>query len=203
MGVEFHFNSTVSAIVSEGDRVVMHIDDRTFDADAVVIAAGIDSVRLLEPLGIRVPLCPVKGYAATVFIKNFDQAPLAAVVDESYKVAITRMGNRIRLAGTAELGSRTLGLREAALRTLVKVGDDWFSDAANYNTATFWCGIRPMLPDGPPVLGSTPIRNVFLNIGHGSAGWVMAAGSGKVVADIVSGQEPDIDMHGLTLARYG
>jgi D-amino-acid dehydrogenase len=203
MGVEFHFNSTVTAISSEGNRVSMRIDERTFSADAVVIAAGVDSTQLLEPLGIRIPLYPVKGYSATAFVKNFDQAPLAALMDESYKVAITRMGSRIRVAGTAELGSRTLDLRAAALRTLVKVGEDWFPDAANYSTATFWCGARPMLPDGPPLLGATPVRNVFINLGHGSTGWAMAAGSGKLVSDLVSGDTPDIDMDGLTLSRYG
>jgi D-amino-acid dehydrogenase len=203
MGVEFHFNSTVTAISSEGNRVSMRIDERTFSADAVVIAAGVDSTQLLEPLGIRIPLYPVKGYSATAFVKNFDQAPLAALMDESYKVAITRMGSRIRVAGTAELGSRTLDLRGAALRTLVKVGEDWFPDAANYSTATFWCGARPMLPDGPPLLGATPVRNVFINLGHGSTGWAMAAGSGKLVSDLVSGDTPDIDMDGLTLSRYG
>jgi D-amino-acid dehydrogenase len=203
MGVEFHFNSTVSGLHPEGNRIAMRIDERAFSADAVVIAAGVDSTRLLEPLGIHIPLYPVKEYSATAFIKNFEHAPLAAVVDETYKVAVTRMGSRVRIGGTAELGSRTLQLREAALRTLVKVGDDWFPDAANYNTATFWCGTRPMLPDGPPLLGATPLKNVFVNIGHGSAGWDMAAGSGKLVADIVSGKTPDIDLDGLTLARYG
>jgi D-amino-acid dehydrogenase len=102
----------------------------------------------------------------------------------------------------AELGSRTLELREAALRTLIKVGDDWFPNAANYRGAQFWCGTRPMLPDGPPLLGATPVKNVYLNIGHGPTGWAMAAGSGKLVADIISGRQPDIDMDGLTLARF-
>jgi D-amino-acid dehydrogenase len=203
IGVEFHFNSTVSTLVREDNRISMQIGDRTFRADAVVIAAGIDSVQLLEPLGIHIPLYPVKGYSATAFIKNFDQAPQAALIDESYQVAITRMGSRIRVAGTAELGSRTPDLHAAALRTLVKVGDDWFPDAANYGAATFWCGARPMLPDSAPLLGATPIKNVFINIGHGAAGWTMAAGAGKVVADLVSGNAPDIDMDGLTLSRYG
>lgn len=203
IGVEFHFNSTVSTLARQDKRISMQIGDRSFRADAVVIAAGIDSVQLLEPLGIHIPLYPVKGYSATAFIKNFEQAPQAALIDESYKVAITRMGSRIRVAGTAELGSRTLDLHRAALRTLVKVGEDWFPDAANYHTATFWCGARPMLPDGAPLLGATPIENIFINIGHGSAGWMMAAGAGKAVADLISGQTPEIDMDGLTLSRYG
>ncbi len=203
MGVQFHFASTVHAIEPETRGVALHIDDRQFSADAVVVAAGVDSVRLLKPLGIHVPLYPVKGYSATALIRNFDQAPQSALVDEAYKTAITRIGGRIRIAGTAELGSRNASLQDRALRTLIKVGSDWFPDAANYTGATFWCGARPMLPDGPPLLGATPLRNVYVNIGHGSAGWGMAAGSGKVLADIVSGYTPDIDMDGLTMARYG
>jgi len=203
IGVEFHFNSILTSIQHENNRVALHIDDRRFHADAVVVAAGIESAQLLKPLGIHIPLYPVKGYSATASIKNFDEAPLAALMDESYKVAITRMGNRIRIAGTAELGSLDLELREAALRTLIKVGEDWFPHAANYNTANFWCGARPMLPDGAPLLGATPLKGVYINIGHGSTGWAMAAGSGKLVADIVSGHTPDIDMDGLALSRYG
>lgn len=203
IGVEFQFNRNVKSIQSEGQSVTLHIDDSVSHADAVVLAAGVDSARLLAPLGIRVPLYPIKGYSATVSIKNFDDAPLAALMDESYKVAITRMGSRIRIAGTAELGSRALTLRDAALRTLMKVGNDWFPDAANYNVANFWCGARPMLPDGAPLLGATPIKNIYVNIGHGSSGWAMAAGSGKILADLMSGYAADIDMDGLTLSRYG
>ena len=203
IGVEFHFGSTVHNIEPIDNRIKFQIDDRNFSADAVVVAAGIDSAQLLAPLGIQVPLYPIKGYAATAAIRNFDDAPLAALMDESYKVAITRLGSRIRIAGMAELGSRTKVLHQAALRTLIKVGNDWFPDATNYNTASFWCGVRPMLPDGPPLLGATPMKNLYINIGHGSTGWAMAAGSGKILADIVSGNTPDIDMDGLTLSRYG
>jgi D-amino-acid dehydrogenase len=203
MGVQFHFSSTVRSIEQEGGQVWINIDDNRFAADAVVLAAGIDSVSLLKSIGITVPMYPVKGYSATAAIKNFDQAPHAALLDETYNVAITRLGGRVRVSGTAELGADTTQMNQAALRTLVKVGADWFPDAANYATANFWCGVRPMLPDGPPLLGATPVRNVYLNIGHGNSGWAMAAGSGKVLSDIISGRSPDIDLDGLTLARYG
>ena len=203
IGVQFHFTSTVHAIEAESRGVVLHVDEGRYPADAVVIAAGTESAALLSPLGIHVPMYPVKGYSATAQIKNFDQAPNAAILDETYKVAITRLGGRIRVAGTAELGSRSTEMRERALRTLLKVGNDWFPNAANYAQANFWCGARPMLPDGPPLIGATPVRNVYVNIGHGSNGWAMAAGSGKVLADIVSGFAPEIDMDGLTLSRYG
>ncbi len=203
LGVEFHFNTTLNAMRRENNRITLDIEERVFRADAVVLAAGVDSAQLLAPLGINIPLYPVKGYSATAAIKNFDEAPLAALMDESYKVAITRLGSRIRVAGTAEVGAYDTTLRNAALRTLIKVGDDWFPHAANYHNANFWCGARPMLPDGAPLLGATPIKNLFINVGHGSTGWAMAAGAGKILASIVSGRAPDIDMDGLTLSRYG
>jgi D-amino-acid dehydrogenase len=203
LGVHFHFTSTVDAIEPQGGRVALRIDDTVFTADAVVVAAGVDSLQLLQPLGINVPLYPVKGYSATAVIKDHDESPRASVIDDTFKVSVSRMGNRIRIAGTAELGARAGEMSDAALRTLVKVGGDWFPNAANYNSAKFWCGAQPMLPDGAPLLGATPIRNLYVNIGHGAAGWAMAAGSGKILADIVSERAPEIDMDGLTLSRYG
>lgn len=203
IGVQFRFGSTVKAIEPESRGVALLIDGTRLPMDAVVLAAGIESAHLLKSLGINIPLYPVKGYSATAAIRNFDQAPLAAVLDETYKVAINRLGNRIRVAGIAEIGYRDMEIREHATRTLIKVGNDWFPDAANYIKANFWSGIQPMLPDGSPLLGATPMRNVYVNIGHGSTGWSMATGAGKVVADIISGYAPEIDMDGLTLARYG
>jgi D-amino-acid dehydrogenase len=203
IGVHFHFTSTVRKLEPDSGRINLHIEDNVFPTDAVVLAAGVDSAQLLRQLGINVPLYPVKGYSATAVIKDFEEAPRGAVLDESYKTAITRMGNRIRIAGTAELGFSTAEMHKAALRTLIKVGVDWFPNAANYNTSSFWAGARPMLPDGPPLLGATPLKNLYINIGHGSTGWAMAAGCGKVVADIISGRTPEIDMDGLTLSRYG
>ena len=203
MGVVFHFDSTVDEIVTEGRGVGLRIGQQRFNADAVVVAAGYDSLPLLKKLSVRVPLYPVKAYSASVTIRDFDQAPLASLCDESYKVSVTRLGTRIRVAGTAELGFPAPELREAALRTLVKVGEDWFPEAANYNASTFWSGVWPMLPDGVPLVGPTPVSNVYVNIGHGASGWAMAAGAGKLVADMVSGQQTDIDTEGLTLSRYG
>jgi len=202
IGVTFHFGAEVKSIAARERHVSLQVEQKDFTADAVVIAAGVESAQLLAPLGIQVPLYPVKGYSATASIKDYEQAPQSAIVDEAYKVAIARMGNRIRIAGLAEFGSRTLELREAALRTLIKVGEDWFPNAANYGNAQFWCGTRPMLPDGPPLIGATPVRNVYMNIGHGPTGWAMAAGSAKLLADIVSGTAPEIDTDGLNMTRY-
>ncbi|MGV3742254.1 MAG: D-amino acid dehydrogenase [Burkholderiaceae bacterium] len=201
-GVEFHFNSSVESLQPGEKGISFQVDGRSFHADAVVVAAGIDSLKLLEPLGIELPVYPVKAYSGTASIGNFDRAPVAAVIDETYKVAISRLGSRIRIAGTAELGSTDMEMHETALRTLVKVGEDWFPGAASYNASTFWCGIQPTLPDGPPLIGSTPVKNLYINVGHGSWGWTMAVGAGKILSDLLSGTEPDIDTDGLSYWRY-
>ena len=209
-GVRFEFGASVSRVVARDNGVALRVrtaqgeSDRA--VDAVVIAGGVESTVLLQRLGIRLPLYPIKGYSATVAIREPTYAPIASVMDEAYKVAIVRMGNRIRIAGTAELGDRSLSLAsnnaERALATLIKVARDWFPGAAPYQSATWWAGARPMLPDGPPVLGATRHPRVFVNLGHGSTGWAMAAGSGRIVADIVVQRTPEIDLEGLTLARY-
>ncbi|HEX7644992.1 MAG TPA: D-amino acid dehydrogenase [Burkholderiaceae bacterium] len=202
MGVDFQFGCTIKAIETHGRRVGLHINGALIHADAVVVAAGIDSAALLTPLGLAVPLYPVKGYAATAPIKNFEHAPLSAVFDDANKVSIARMGNRVRVAGLAEFGARDNELNETSLCKLIQVGEDWFPSAANYSGAQYWCGMRPMLPDGPPLIGGSGVPGVYLNIGHGATGWTMAAGSGKLVADLVTGREPDIDTEGLGIARF-
>ncbi|MBP0608766.1 MULTISPECIES: D-amino acid dehydrogenase [Burkholderia] len=176
--------------------------DALLAADAIVVALGVDSADLLRPHGIDVPLYPVKGYSATLAVADDEKAPCAALMDESLKTAITRFGPTLRVAGTAELGNRHAALRQQALDTLMKVLDDWFPHAADRASARFWVGRRPMTPDGPPLLGASGIDGLWLNVGHGSTGWAMSMGSGKVVADLVTGRTPEIDLSGLTLARY-
>ncbi len=210
-GVRFEFGSAVERVRTAGDEVTLQVrhaqgsDERR--PDAIVIAAGISSAALLRQLGVRLPLYPIKGYSASVAIREPTFAPVASVMDEAYKVAIVRMGNRIRIAGTAELGDRKLSLEtrnaERAFATLLKVARDWFPGAANYQGASWWVGARPMLPDGPPVIGPTRHPRIFTNLGHGSTGWAMAPGSGRIVADLVTKRTPAIDLEGLTLARYG
>jgi len=203
-GAEFRFGVDVQGIETAGDRVeCLRTSAGELRADAYVMAGGADSAALLAAAGLRIPLIAVKGYSATASITAFDHAPFVSVMDETYKVAITRLGNRMRVAGTAEIGTRGMALRDGALRTLLKVAQDWFPYAASWRQAKFWVGARPMLPDGPPLLGRTPLANLYLNTGHGSSGWVMAVGSGRVVADLIAGRQPDIDLDGLTLARYG
>lgn len=202
-GVRFVFGEPVARILFESDRASgVLVKGKIMPADAVLIAAACDSVPLLRQCGIRVPIYPVKGYSATVTLDPGAIGPQHALMDEAYKTAITPFGNRLRVAGTAEIGDAQLTLRDAALRTLVRVASDWFPGAARYNEAQFWVGARPMLPDGPPLLGATPRPGLFINAGHGSTGWAMACGSAKLVAALISGREPDISMDGLTLARY-
>jgi D-amino-acid dehydrogenase len=211
-GVRFSFGSTVRRIVVEGGRVRGLVVDgpagtdggtpgalRRFDA--VVVAGAVDALPLLAEHHIRLPIWPVKGYSTTLPLTDPSAGPRHAMIDEAYKVAITPFPGRIRVAGTAELGSPALVPNDTALRTLVKVGHDWFPDAARWPDATCWVGARPMTPDGPALLGATPVGGLFLNMGHGSTGWAMAAGAAQVVADVVVGRPPAIDLDGLTLER--
>jgi D-amino-acid dehydrogenase len=201
-GVAFRFDHSVQVVVPQGEDVLVRTDRGEFSGNAVVICAGVASAALAKSLGIHIPLWPVKGFSATVQVLAGEAAPRAALMDEAYKVAITRLGNRMRVAGTAELSDQRIAVREESCATLLKVAKDWFPGAANYAQASFWCGARPMLPDGPPLLGATHVPRVFLNVGHGSTGWAMSCGSGQILADIVTGKPPAIDLDGLTIARY-
>ncbi len=202
-GVVFKQGVTVQAITREGDRVVgVQTDAGAMQADAVLVAMGSHSTAMLRPLGVKVPVYPVKGYSITVPITNASAAPESTVMDETHKVAVTRLGDRIRVGGTAELCGFDLTLHEARRRTLEHVVTDLFPQGGDVSRATFWCGLRPMTPDGTPILGATPLKNLYLATGHGTLGWTMAAGTARVMADLLSGRKPDIDMNGLTLARY-
>lgn len=173
--------------------------------DAVVVCAACDSVTLLRPLGVHLPIAPIYGYSITAPLRErADQplsAPRAAVMDETYKVAISRMGQRVRVAGSAELGGRPQAHSSAALQTLYKVLHDWFPGAAHLSQAQRWKGARPMLPDGPPVLGSSGQQGVWLNLGHGSSGWALSCGSARALADVIAGRAPEVDLDGLGIER--
>ncbi|MBN9062825.1 MAG: D-amino acid dehydrogenase [Rhizobiales bacterium] len=210
-GVMFRFDAAIESIqVRNGRAAGVAVRERsglkeTLDADAVLLAAGVDSVALARPLGIDLPLYPVKGYSTTLRVDQEAFAPKAAMMDEAYKTAITRFGDRVRIAGTAELSDDDAAtLRRTPCDTLLKIARDWFPrGVAIPMRPSFWVGRRPMTPDGPPILGPTPVAGLFLNLGHGSSGWAMSLGSAKVLADIIAGDAPEIDLEGLTLARYG
>ena len=203
-GVRYRFGTIIDGLRVEGGRVKsVATSGGPLSADRYVVAPGWGAVRLLTPLGIRLPIQPVKGYSLTLPITRVDRAPRASVMDEHTKIAITRFDNRVRAAGTAELGARMTDAPPERARKLVRCLTELYPDAADFDRPQYWAGLRPMTPDGPPILGRTPVTNLFLNAGHGSQGWSMACGSGRIVADLVSGREPQIDHDGLTLARYG
>jgi D-amino-acid dehydrogenase len=202
-GVTFRFGTAIDAIVRNGAGIDgVATSAGMLGADAYLVALGSYSPLLLGPIGIRIPVYPVKGYSITVPIVDAAGAPESTVMDETHKVAVTRLGDRIRVGGTAELAGYTLKLHEARRKTLSHVVSDLFPKGGDVSRAEFWCGLRPMTPDGTPVVGATPIAKLFLATGHGTLGWTMAAGTGRVMADVISGRAAGIDLSGLTIARY-
>ena len=204
LGVRFTFGTTIQGIDRDGQRIsVVRTDAGERRADAYVAAMGSYTPLMVKPLGIRLPVYPVKGYSITVPITDASGAPESTIMDETHKVAVTRLGDRIRVGGTAELAGYSMELRQARRKTLEHVVTDLFPRGGDVSKASFWCGLRPMTPDGTPIIGPTPYANLFLSTGHGTLGWTMAAGSGRLLADVISGRETDIPMQGLTMARYG
>jgi D-amino-acid dehydrogenase len=202
-GVRFRYGVRVERIATEGGAVSgVATTDGTHRADRYVVALGVAATRLLAPHGIRLPIQPVRGFSVTLPITRPDLAPQGSLIDEHTKVAITRLDDRLRAAGAAELGARTTDAPADRFRSILQSVRDLFPEAADFARAEYWAGLRPMTPDGPPLLGPTRIENLLLNVGHGGQGWSMACGSGRIVADLVAGRQPAIDLEGLTLARY-
>lgn len=203
LGVQFHFNCDIAPLSRAAPRAIaLAAGSEAHSFDAVVMCAGVESARLLKPLGLRIPLAPVYGHSISANIREPLNAPRSAVMDERYKVAISRLGLRVRVAGSAELGGSRDAINPAALQTLYKVLHDWFPGAATLQTGVQqWKGARPMLPDGPPVLGASGVPGVWLNLGHGSSGWALSCGSARVVADLIGGQDPGVDLEGLGIER--
>ena len=204
-GVDFVFNTTVSAISPSGSGVALqlaHVDAaQTFDA--AVVCAGVDATRLLRPLGLKIPMAAIHGYSISATVRESVNAPRSTVMDEHYKVAISRMGKRVRVAGLAEIGGAAEKHNQAAIQTLYKVLQDWFPAAGLMSSGVqVWKGSRPMLPDGPPVLGASGIDKVWLNLGHGASGWAMSCGSARVVADLIADRSPEVDLDGLGIQRF-
>ncbi len=204
LGVRFVYGTTVHSLDVFGGRAAQVTTDKgAFAADRTLVALGSFSPLLLRPLGLRIPVYPVKGYSLTVPVKDDAAAPQSTVMDESYKVAITRLGDRIRVGGTAEVGDYRVRLLPARRRPLDRSLADLFPNGGDPARATFWSGLRPMTPDGPPVIGATRVGGLYLNTGHGTLGWTMACGAGRVIADLIAGKAPEIAVEGLSIARYG
>jgi D-amino-acid dehydrogenase len=203
-GVTFHYSTEVSNITTAaGEITSVRTSTGELSADVYVMALGSYSPLMLRRIGIRIPVYPIKGYSITVPIVDAAGAPESTVMDETYKVAITRLGDRIRVGGTAEVAGYNLTLYPSRRSTLEHSVSDLFGRGGDLSRATFWTGLRPMTPDGPPVVGATSYKNLYLNTGHGTLGWTMACGSGRVLADQLSGRVPEVDVSGLAMTRYG
>ena len=202
-GVDFRFGVSIDRLLDDGDRLTgVMTNHGLLSGDAYVLALGSYSPLLLKPLGIELPVYPVKGYSLTVSVTEPTAAPESTVMDEKYKVAITRLGDRIRVGGMAELDGYSATLNPSRRATLEHVVSDLYPAGGDAKTGAFWSGLRPMTPDGPPLIGRAKFRNLWLNCGHGTLGWTMACGSGRVLADLVSGRAPAIDARPLSLDRY-
>jgi len=201
MGVDFQFNTTVTRVADAG-HVSITGENAVRQYDAVVMCAGLASARLLAPMGLKIPLTAVHGYSVSAAIREPLNAPRSAVMDERYKVAISRLGNRVRVAGSAELGGTAEKMRASSLQTLYKVLHDWFPGAANLSGGVQeWKGARPMLPNGPPMIGPSGVAGLWLNLGHGSSGWALSCGSARALADLISNRKPDLDLAGFGVER--
>ena len=204
MGVKFEFNTQIEDIQIEKERISSIKTNRgEFDSDSYVVALGSYSSKILSKIGINIPLYPVKGYSITLPVLNNEDAPQSTIIDDTFKIGITRLGNNIRVAGTAHITGYNLELREKSL-SLLKYGLNRLFPYATEecDDMKFWAGLRPNTPDGPPIIGSTPYSNLYLNTGHGTLGWTMSLGSGKLLADIISGIEPEISLEGIDMSRF-
>ena len=204
MGVKFEFNTQIEDIQIEKERISSIKTNRgEFDSDSYVVALGSYSSKILSKIGINIPVCPVKGYSITLPVLNNEDAPQSTIIDDTFKIGITRLGNNIRVAGTAHITGYNLELREKSL-SLLKYGLNRLFPYATEecDDMKFWAGLRPNTPDGPPIIGSTPYSNLYLNTGHGTLGWTMSLGSGKLLADIISGIEPEISSEGVDMSRF-
>lgn len=203
LGVVFKCDTRIKSLAVEGTRV-RHVDTSAGEetADAYVAALGSYTPHLVRRHGIRTQVYPVKGYSVTVPIVDEDGAPVSTMMDEKSKVAITRLGDRIRAAGTAELTGYNLNLSHGRCAMLFHIVQDLFPKGGDLTEVKFWTGLRPMIPDGGPLIGPTKIENLYLNTGHGTLGWTMGPGSGKLLADLLSGRETDIPLDGLTIDRF-
>ncbi|MGE8600186.1 MAG: D-amino acid dehydrogenase [Acinetobacter calcoaceticus] len=202
LGVNFQFNQNVEKLIVEGDEIKgVQVNGKVLTADRYVLAFGSYSRDFLKPLDLQLPVYPVKGYSLTIPIIDPAFAPQSTVLDETYKIAITRFDQRIRVGGMAELSGFNLGLNQDRRATLQMVTQDLFP-GGDMAQASFWTGLRPMTPDSTPIIGATRFKNLFLNTGHGTLGWTMACGSGKLISDIVLNHKTEISTDGLSIQRY-
>ncbi len=205
IGVKFSFNTSVTRFVpSNGVALEVAGEKMPRNYDAIVVCAGLNSARLLEPVGLKIPMAAVYGYSLTATMREPLNAPRSAVLDERFKVSISRLGNRVRVAGTAELGGAPDKKNADAIQTLYKVLHDWFPGAANLsNGVQHWKGARPMTPGGMPILGPSGVSGLWLNLGHGANGWALSCGSARALADLIGRKKPEVDVSGFAVGQLG
>jgi D-amino-acid dehydrogenase len=197
-GVRFAFATKITGFGCEGRRVKEVLTDKgAFAADAFVLAAGCDSPLLAERIGVKLPIYPVKGYSVTVPVQDGDAAPTIGGVDEDKLVAYSRLGDRLRIAATAEFAGYDRSYRAGDFAALLRTARELFPRGGDYGRSEYWAGLRPMTPSSVPILGRARYDNFYLNVGHGHVGWTMSCGSGKFVAGLVAGRKPEIDPEGL------
>ena len=204
MGVNFEFNTEIKSLQISNDKIAsVSTDSGEIKADCYSVSLGSYSTKILSKIGIEIPIYPVKGYSITLPVLSNEDAPQSTIMDEKNKIAITRLGDRIRVAGMAHLTDFDKNLRTKSLDSLMSGLDLLFPKSYESSKETnFWTGFRPSTPDGTPIIGPTPFNNLFLNTGHGTLGWTMSAGSGKLLANLVSGIDPEISTEGIGMSRY-
>lgn len=203
VGVQFMLGTEINSFeASSGKITAVYTSAGVLTADAYVVCLGSYSPLMVNPLGFKLPIYPIKGYSLTLPLLDESKAPQSTVMDEAFKVAVTRFDDRIRVGGTAEIAHFDLSLKEKRRKPAEFVVNDLFPGAGDLNKATFWCGLRPMTPDSVPIIGKTPISNLYMNTGHGTLGWTMSQGSARLVADVINNKTPDIESEGLSVFRY-
>ena len=203
LGVLFRWRQPVRRLLRSGQRIVgVETDGGGIDADAYVLAFGSWSPLLLKPLGMALPVYPGKGYSVTIPIGRHLGAPTLGLIDDEFKMVYSRLGGQLRIAGTAEFAGWDTSVTEARARFLLTKALELFPNCGDVEHAELWAGLRPSTPDGVPVIGRTGLDNLFLNTGHGTLGWTMACGSGRVVADLMLGRTPEILLDGLGIDRF-
>ena len=204
MGVNFEFNTEIKSLQISNEKIAsVSTDSGEIKADCYSVSLGSYSTKILSKIGIEIPIYPVKGYSITLPVLSNEDAPQSTIMDEKNKIAITRLGDRIRVAGMAHLTDFDKNLRTKSLDSLMSGLDLLFPKSYESSKETnFWTGFRPSTPDGTPIIGPTPFNNLFLNTGHGTLGWTMSAGSGKLLANLVSGIDPEISTEGIDMSRY-
>jgi D-amino-acid dehydrogenase len=201
--VKFHFGTTVESIKKEGNRIVaVKTDKGDFTADKFVMSMGSHSPVHLRKLGLDVPIYPMKGYSVTMPANT--HSPTVSITDQEAKIVYSRLGDRLRVAGTAEFAGYNDAVREVRIQPILRAIKKFFPEAlpADESTIERWACLRPSTPDGPPIIGKTPIENLFMNTGHGTLGWTQAAGSCFLLADAIEGKQTEISLDGLTIDRY-